>query len=102
MAGRYLAGAVQLLLALTGFGLIVVWFFLVLKSAYAIMETVGEPRPPHYLGWLGLGTFLLAWFLAWFTSLGVLRDARREHDRKWRQTISPPVIGSPSDTPARK
>ena len=36
MAGRYLAGSIQLLLALAGFTLIVAWFFMVLNAAYAI------------------------------------------------------------------
>jgi hypothetical protein len=77
MAGRYLAGSGQLLFALAGFSLIVAWFFLVLKAAYTIMQTSGDPDPPHYLGWLGLGSFAVAWAWAWFTSLSVLREAQR-------------------------
>jgi hypothetical protein len=102
MAGRYLAGACQLFLSLAGFGLIVVWFFLVLKAAYAVMETSGEPVLPHYLGWMGLGDFLLAWGWAWLTSLSILRQAKRAQDERWAQR-PPPVFqdGLPSPDPGR-
>lgn len=94
MAGRYLVGSLQLLFALAGFCLIVLWFFMVLKEAYAIMETSGDPHPPHYLGWMGLGNFAIAWGWAWFTSIGVLRQAQRTHEQQLRQAGSPPVLES--------
>jgi uncharacterized membrane protein len=90
MAGRYLAGACQLLLALAGFGLVLAWFFLVLKAAYSIMESVEQPAPPHYLGWLGLASFLLAWIWAWVTSIRVLRRARQAREKPGEPTPPPP------------
>lgn len=92
MAGRYLAGSFQLIFALAGFALIVAWLFMVLKAAYSIMETTGEPSPPHYLGWMGLGNFAFAWCWAWFTSISVLREAQQAHGQRWQQTAPPPVI----------
>jgi hypothetical protein len=102
MAGRYLAGSVQLLFALAGFFLIVAWFFMILKEAYAIMETTGEAHPPHYLGWMGLGNFAFAWGWAWFTSISVLRQAQRAHDQRWQQTGSPPIIAGAASGPDHK
>ncbi len=93
MAGRYLAGTFQLLLALAGFVLIVAWFFLVLRAAYSIMDSADEPAPPHYVGWMGLGSFLLAWGWAWFTSLSVLRQARHAQDLPFQPTAPPPIQG---------
>ena len=102
MAGRYLVGSIQLVFALAGFSLIVAWFFMLLKAAYAIMESSGEPHPPHYLGWMGLGNFLFAWCWAWFTSISVLREAQRTHDQRFQQSASPPVISSNEPEAARK
>jgi hypothetical protein len=51
---------------------------------------------------MGLASFLSAWCLAWFTSLSVLRDARRAHDRQWQQTTSPPVIDGPAGSGPHK
>jgi hypothetical protein len=95
MAGRYLVGTFQLLFALAGFGLIVAWFFLVLKTAYAIMENSGEPAPPHYLGWMGLGIFLFAWCWSWFTSIRVLRAAQQTHRQRMQQQAPPVIENSP-------
>ena len=102
MAGRYLVGSLQLIFALAGFTLIVAWFFLLLKTAYAIMETSGEPHPPHYLGWMGLGNFAFAWCWAWFTSISVLHEAQRAHSKRWQQEASPPVIEGDSPKPDHK
>jgi hypothetical protein len=102
MAGRYLVGSFQLVFALVGFSLIVAWFFLLLKTAYAIMETSGEPHPPHYLGWMGLGNFLFAWCWAWFTSISVLRAAQRAQGQRIQQMASPPVIDHASPDSDRK
>lgn len=102
MAGRYLVGSLQLVFALAGFSLIVAWFFMVLKAAYAIMETTGEPSPPHYLGWMGLGNFAFAWCWAWFTSISVLREAQRAQGQHWQQVASPPVIDGASADVDRK
>lgn len=102
MAGRYLVGSAQLLFALAGFALIVAWFVMILKEAYAIMQTTGDPNPPHYLGWMGLGNFAFAWCWAWFTSISVLREAQRTHDQRLREATAPPVIEGASPGSDRK
>lgn len=93
MAGFYLVGTLQLLFALAGFTLLMVWVVLLLKTAYTIMQSSGEPETPHILGWMGLGNFLFAWGWSWFTSLKVLREAQRAHRAAW-EAAAPPADGS--------
>lgn len=101
MAGRYLAGGFQLVFALVGFTLILIWVILLLKAAYDIMETTGEPKPPHFLGWLGLASFAFAWVWAWFTSISVLREAQEAHQQRFEHPQPAPGAepGPPPTSP---
>lgn len=78
MAGRRLAGAGQLMLAVAGFTMVIVWFVQVVVRAYH--EILGGPvSAPHY--WLGVGgvaVFIASWFWALGTSLKLMREARRK------------------------
>jgi hypothetical protein len=76
LAGRYLAGTGQLLLAIAGFLMVVAWFVVVAMQMY---EQIEEPSHSHSVAWLGeIGgvTFAAAWFWALATSLSLLREAK--------------------------
>ena len=76
MAGRYIAGAGQLLLSLGATALILLWFANILKVAYSIMDTSGEPDLKSWMGFSGFGLLFLAWCWAWISSVGILRQVR--------------------------
>jgi hypothetical protein len=76
LAGRYLTGAGQLLLAVSGFILVVVWFVLMAIQMYQQID--GQTRQGSF-GWVGeLGAliFAAAWLWSLTTSLSLLRQAR--------------------------
>lgn len=79
MGRRFLAGACQLLLAVTGFVLLLVWmcqFFY-----YRIMQAAGEPvtsKPIGRIGEWGLICFGAAWIWSLFTSISLLRNVEPE------------------------
>ena len=79
MAGRWLAGVGQLLLALAGFGMITGWFcFLALQLFQALSDDAhaGSDRSFAWLGLSGAVTFAVSWFWALITSLSLMREAR--------------------------
>src|SRR5690348_4049679 len=66
MGGRLLAGLGQLILILTGFGFILIWFFKTMKEYYSF---IGDDTPVH----ASYGRYFLAGFLfsaaSWLWSL---------------------------------
>jgi hypothetical protein len=95
LARRYVAGVGQLLLALTGFTLIMTWMG---RTFYNIalerMDRPSPPNPPEWLwtrGWIFFGA---AWLWALLTSIGLLRQMRAE--RKRVEAV-PPVIEPPGN-----
>jgi len=76
LAGRWLVGLGQLLLAVAGFSLVIAWFVLLFVQFCRQMEGAPEPTSVAWLGELGAATFVLAWVWALFTSLSLLRAAR--------------------------
>jgi hypothetical protein len=76
MAGRYMSGAGQLLLSLTGFGLVVGWFVCVTIQFVRVMDTGTQPASVAWLGIMGVIVFAMAWLWALSTSLQILRAAR--------------------------
>lgn len=96
MAGRYISGTLQLLLALAGFGFIVAWFFSILTIAYHIMDSNDTPVLPHWLGWTGLACFAVAWLWAGVTSVGLLLGSRRVRQERWQEVLThPEQAGTP-------
>jgi hypothetical protein len=77
MGRRFVAGAGQLALAITGFGLLLAWFVDVLRQYYGMMTSDAEPRFHHWLAFAGAGVFAVAWLWALVTSFSLLREARR-------------------------
>ena len=77
MARRVVAGTGQLLLALVGFGLIVVWMFEFFRRIF--LQQLGEPAPPPVPGWMGkwgVICFVAGWLWSLATSLSLLRQAK--------------------------
>jgi hypothetical protein len=76
MAGRYVAGVGQVLLALVGFGLVVAWFIALMTQMYEQINGDAPPRSVASLGEAGGVTFLAAWLWSLVTSVSLLREAR--------------------------
>jgi hypothetical protein len=92
MAGRYLSGAGQLLLALTGFSLFIVWFVAVLRQFYGQIQGNVEVKSVGWIGWTGLAVFAAAWFWALGTSLSLMREVKRLNAAAvFTQTQPPPL-----------
>ncbi len=70
LAGRWLAGAAQLALSVSGFVLVNLWFFELFKSLIAS----AEPAPAWH--WqAGVALFGLAWIASAWTSLDLVKKA---------------------------
>jgi len=90
MAGRYLAGTGQLLLALLGFVLLLGWFGLLMVQLYQqIPGNAEQPKSVAWLGEAGAGSFGLAWVWSLFTSLSLLREARENPAEKASLPVAP-------------
>ena len=76
MAGRYVAGTGQILVALLGFGLVVAWFVALMAQMYQEMDNNMPPKSVAWLGELGGLIFVAAWLWSLITSLSLLREAR--------------------------
>src|ERR1051326_67114 len=64
LAGRYLAGAGPVLLALAGFGLIIGWFVSLMLQMYNEDQGNPQPRSVAWLGEAGAVIFFVAWLWA--------------------------------------
>jgi hypothetical protein len=76
LAGRWLAGIGQLLLALAGFAMLVGWFGTVMIQLYRQINGDPEPKSAAWLGEGGAITFFASWLWAWVTSLSLLRETK--------------------------
>jgi hypothetical protein len=77
MARRVWAGTGQLLLALAGFALIMIWMYELLHRA--IQEQLGGPVPPQAAGWMGRWgsiCFIASWLWSLATSISLWRQAK--------------------------
>lgn len=97
MAGCYIAGSGQLLLSLAGAAFILMWFANLLKVAYTIMESSGEPDLRHWMGLEGFGLLFLAWCWAWVSSVGILRRVKRDLQNRMNNAPNQPT--SPRQPP---
>ena len=74
VAGRWLAGTGQLLLALLGFILVLVWFFKIIIPYYSMMFGETQPPPINWkVGEAGAGIFAVAWGWSLVTSISIYR-----------------------------
>lgn len=76
MAGRRVAGLGQLLLAVAGFVLVVVWFILVGLQTYQQLVNDVPAQSVARVGLAGAALFVAAWLWSLVTSLSLLRAAR--------------------------
>ena len=91
MAGRLVVGIGQLLLALAGFGFVVVWFVALLRQYYGQITGEVPITPIAWLGEIGAVLFLAAWFWSLVTSIRLVREARRNALDRFAE-IPPPLI----------
>jgi 4a-hydroxytetrahydrobiopterin dehydratase len=75
MGRRWLAGAGQLFLVLTGFVMIVVWFYKELTQYYGQMTGDVQVVPVGWIGEWGAVFFVASWFWSAVTSFSLLREA---------------------------
>ena len=78
MAGRRLAGAGQLLLALAGFALLMGWFLRTTIASYQELVHGAEQKSAAWLGEAGALIFAVAWFWSLITSFQILGSARQD------------------------
>ena len=98
MAGRWIAGTGQLLLAVAGFVLVVMWFIEMMIQAYD--QVIGDAAPHSVagVGKTGALLFLLAWLWALITSISLVTRARSEEPVA-PQTVPPPIVNPPAEPP---
>lgn len=80
LAGRWVAGIGQLLLAVAGFVMVVAWFVAVMVQMYRQINGNSAPKPVGWLGEAGAGTFAAAWLWALVTSFSLLRESKDTPD----------------------
>lgn len=91
MAGRYVSGAGQLTLAVTGFVLVITWFIAVMRQFYGQIEGNVEVTPVGWIGLTGVGIFAAAWLWSLVTSISLIREACRNRSAQINQTAPPPL-----------
>ena len=77
MAGRWVAGGGQLLLALIGFVLIMVWFVEEMRQLYGQINGDVPVRPIGGILIWGAILFAISWFWSLVTSISLMRGASR-------------------------
>ncbi len=75
LAGRWMAGAGQLLLALAGCAFILVWFVAQIHQLYGQIDNDVPVQPVGYLFTIGAILFAVSWFWSLLTSLSLIREA---------------------------
>lgn len=90
IAGRIVTGMLQLALALAGFCFFVAWFVAVMRQFYGQIEGNVEVKPVGWIGWTGAALFLAAWLWALGTSIGLIREGRRNTTTAFFKPPPPP------------
>ena len=96
MAGRWIAGMGQLLLAVAGFALVVRWFFETMIQLYDQIDGDATPHSAAGIGETGAVLFIFAWFWALVTSVSLMLRAKSE------EPAMPQTGTSPSTNPPAK
>src|SRR5262245_27485829 len=91
LAGSYVSGAGQLLLALTGFALFITWFVVIMRQFYGQIQGNVEVKPVGWIALSGLAIFAAAWVWALFTSLSIMREVKRNNAAIFTQPQPPPL-----------
>jgi len=91
LVGRYVSGTGQLLLAVTGFSLFVLWFIAILRQFYGQIQGDIEVKSVAWIGWTGLAIFAASWCWALITSISIMREVKRNHATLLTQPQPPPL-----------
>jgi len=92
IARRWFAGIGQIILSLTGFVLVVIWFYrLVIVQFYGQINGPVTLQPVGWIGLLGAILFALAWFWSLGTSLSLMREASTGKQQSLENFGAPPV-----------
>ena len=98
MAGRWLAGTGQLILAIAGFVMVLVWFFAVMIQYYG--QVTGEVTV-HSVWWIGVAgalLFVASWLWALITSISLWWATQTGNAPEFKPS-SPPPPPSPGKPP---
>ena len=89
VARRWVAGSGQLLMALTGFVLMVWWFLKLMIRYYSLMSNSNPKQTPidYRLAVIGVVIFVASWLWAWITTFSVLREARRNAQEELQRPL---------------
>jgi len=92
-AKHYVAGTIQLTIFLTGFAFFVVWFAQRVMETWRAFNDV-PPKPDAYpwMGQLGWQLAVIAWLLAWYTTISVWRESKKKGNSVEPPPAVPPVI----------
>ncbi len=85
LAGRRLAGAGQLLLAVAGFLMVISWFARLMIEMYQEFNNGAAPHSVARIGEAGALCFAGAWVWSLFTSLSILREGKAKNPAKLQQ-----------------
>ena len=103
LAGRYVVGALQLALTVTGCGFLLVWFFRVIVDYYGLIgDRASSPTAHGWIGWVGLGLFTVGWLWALVSSIGFCREAARRREQELNQKPAVPPQLPPRDLQSKR
>ena len=92
MGRRFIEGTVQLLLALGGFVLVIVAFFVWILNLYRQMGGAAPDGGPFpWYGKIGGIMFVTSWLLSWVTSISLVRQARAEQQQELMTKLPPKI-----------
>jgi 4a-hydroxytetrahydrobiopterin dehydratase len=92
LCGRWIAGSGQLVLAIAGFTLVLVWFFKEMIPYYGLMFSDEPPHPPNFkLLEAGALLFAAAWLWSAVTSVSLLREVSADNLQSLKNFGAPPM-----------
>ena len=77
---RWMAGAGQLTLSVTGFTFFIVWFVKIMMQFYGMIQGNVEVKPVSWIAWTGLVLFAISWLWALVTSVSLWRQSVQEQE----------------------
>ena len=96
MARRWIAGTGQLILALAGFTLLLVWFGKEMSQLYRLQyfDQPAPETPSHPINWIwqaGAILFVVSWLWSAVTSFALVQEAADNNLRALQNAAAPPV-----------
>ncbi len=98
MARRWLAGLGQLILAVAGFVMVVVWFFEVIIQYYGQINGDVQSHPVGWIGASGAILFVASWLWSLVTSVSLLLQAKSKEPVA-AKPVPPPMTDLPGQPP---